>query len=160
MRLTPAVRGAMTELDGPLDRLAACADHVMAMTMHQEQQTQQRQQQQQQQFGCDWQTDAERIRTLETTMVMLSDQITALTTVVRGLQQNRSSSPRTDHGRTRTRSRSPSKSKAHSPARSASAESSSNTRFQRRGWCYYHLRYGNEARQCRQPCTYTPPLQQ
>lgn len=25
------------------------------------------------------------------------------------------------------------------------------------GWCYYHDRYGVDARKCRDPCTYSPP---
>jgi len=25
------------------------------------------------------------------------------------------------------------------------------------GWCYYHVRYGQEARKCREPCTFAPP---
>ena len=53
--------------------------------------------------------------------------------------------------RSRSRSRSHSRGRSHSNTRGRSASPN------RSGLCYYHERFGSDARKCRQPCSFSPP---
>ena len=72
----------------------------------------------------------------------LSHAIEALTTKVQKLDNQGSR-------RGRSRSKTPAASRHSSPAPAASASSQS-------GPCFYHKKFGNDARRCRPPCTFDP----
>lgn len=117
-KLPPTILAIVAGLDGPLELLTERADRVADVS-----------------DGHDIAAvttshKPDRLRSIESTILALTAQISALTTS--STAQNRQSR---DQSRQRSRSHHRSQSRPRN-----------NT------WCYYHNRYGNEARNCRDPC--------
>jgi len=149
-KLPATVRTVIAGFSGTLDQLAERADRIAEASSHSElsavqsvqrprtaavfpphNEPAQKQPSQLPPVHTTQTTTETRVQALETAVLTLSTQVTQLL------------------GLNATRTRAPT-------SRAPQAESTTRVSEDTTGWCFYHVRYGRDARKCRDPCTFSP----